>query len=255
MHPLMPRPKINHGRLGIGRLRRYQSVFGIGAVLTVSVPFIFAYLGYGSRVSPFYPLLGVIAAVLVQLFNSYSQRVGQAEEFAMRGSAELLEEGYVLLKDGVESGKGNRLSWLTAARNIIASAGMIGEIQDQTKKAIALEKEMLYRLRYKALLWPLDDDGERLPADFYAESSEDYRSFIRSATKRDPIAIASIVEIYRFASWPPGRKDPLPLDQKFTKKEVENMIFFGPRALGELMRKALYPSDPDLMYHVDDNDD
>ncbi len=119
MHPLMPMPKINHGRLGIGRLKRYQFVFGIGAVLTVSLPFALAYLGYGSRVSPFYPLLGVIAAVLVQLFSLCSQRVGEAEEFAMRGSAELLEEGYALLKDGVETRKGNRLNWLSAARNIL----------------------------------------------------------------------------------------------------------------------------------------
>jgi hypothetical protein len=249
------RPRQYRARLGMGHLRRCQLLFAISAVIIASTPFILTYLGYGSRASVFYPLFGVLTAVFVQLLNSNSQRIGQSEEFAMKISLELLEDGYSLLKESVETGTRNRLNWLTAARNVVASESMISEIKDKTKKAIALEKELLYRLRYKSLLWPLDGEGDRLSANFYADSPDDYRSFIRSVDKKDPIAIASIVAIYRFASWPTGREDPLPSDLKFTVKEVDNMLFFGPRGLGELMRSTLYPNSPELLYHeVDDED-
>lgn len=249
------RQKQSSTRLGISNLRRCQLLFAASAIIIASTPFILTYLGYGSRTSVFYPLFGVLTAVFVQLLNSNSQRIGQSEKFAMKTSLELLEDGYSLLKEGVDSGIRNRLNWLTAARNVAASASMISEIKDKTKKAIALEKELLYRLRYKSLLWPLDGEGDRLSADFYADSPEDYRHFIRSVNKKDPIAIASIVAIYRFASWPAGREDPLPSDLKFTAKEVENMLFCGPRGLGELMRSTLYPNSPELLYHeVDDED-
>ena len=249
VNPGKTRSSRKNARLGIGRLRRRQLFFAVSAAVIVSTPFILTYFGYGSRTAVFYPLFGVMTAVFVQLLNSNSQRIGQAEEFAMKTSSELLEEGYSLLKEGVETGVRNRLNWLTAARNVSASASIVSEIQDKTKKEIALEKELLYRLRYKSLLWPLDGDEDRLQADFFADSPEDYKSFIRSVNKKDPISIASIVAIYRFASWPIDRDDPLPSELRFTAKEVDAMLFFGPRGLGELMRKALYPDEPELLYH------
>lgn len=50
-------------------------------------------------------------------------------------------------------------------------------------------------------------------------------------------------------------KDPLPLGQVFTEKEVDNTKLFGPRGLGELMRKAIYPNSPELMYHEEADHD
>jgi hypothetical protein len=58
-------------------------------------------LGYGTRVSPLYPLVGVIVAVLIQQLNSIGLRISQAEDIAAKASIELLEEGFELLKDGV----------------------------------------------------------------------------------------------------------------------------------------------------------
>lgn len=253
VNPGKIRPRRKSARLGIGYIRRCQLFFAVNAAIIVSTPFILAYFGYGSRTSVFYPLFGVMTAVFVQLLNSTSQRIEQAEEFAMKTSSELLEEGYSLLKEGVETGVRNRLNWLTAARNVSASASIVSEIQDKTKIAIALEKELLYRLRYKSLLWLLDGDEDRLPANFFADNPEDYKSFIRSVSKKDPISIASIVAIYRFASWPIDRDDPLPSELRFTAKEVDTMLFSGPRGLGELMRKVLYPNESELLYHEEDD--
>lgn len=247
--PKKIRSSRKNARLGIGRLRRYQLFFAVSAAVIVSAPFILTYFGYGSRTAVFYPILGVMTAVFVQLLNSYSKRIGQAEEFAMKTSSELLEEGYSLLKEGVETGVRNRLHWLTAARNVSASESIVNEIQDKTKKEIALQKELLYRLRYKSLLWPTDGDQDPLKADFFADSPKDYTSFIRSANKKDPISIPSIVAIYRFTRWPINRDDPLPFELKFTVEEVESMLHFGPRGLGNLMKKVLYPDVPELQYH------
>lgn len=242
-------------RLGIARLRRFQKLLLALLLMVLLVPFVCTYFGYGSRFSQLYPLAGVIVAVLIQQLNSIGSRVGQAEDIAMKASIELLEEGFALLRDGVESSTRNRLAWLTAARNIIISIAMISEIRDEAKKSIALDKELLLRLKYKSLLWPDGEGGEKLSANFYADSHEDYKSFIRSTNKKDPIAISSIVEIYRFASWPSGMKDPLPPGQVFTEKEVDSMKLFGPRGLGELMREAIYPNNPDLMYHEEADDE
>ena len=242
-------------RLGIGRIRRYQKLLFMLSSIALLFPLVCTYFGYGSRVSPLYPLVGVVVAVLIQQLNSTGSRVGQAEDIAAKASIELLEEGFALLRDGVDSSTRSRLAWLTAARNIIVSRAMISEIRDEAKKSIALEKELLLRLKYKSLLWPDGEGGEKLPANFYADSREDYRSFIRSTNKKDPIAISSIVEIYRFASWPSGMKDPLPPGQVFTEKEVDSMKLFGPRGLGELMREAIYPNSPDLMYHEEADDE
>ena len=242
-------------RLGIGRLRRYQKMLLLASFIVLLIPFLCTYLGYGTRVSPLYPLVGVIVAVLIQQLNSIGLRISQAEDIAAKASIELLEEGFELLKDGVESSTRSRLAWLTAARNIVVSRSLISEIRDETKKSITLEKELLLRLKYKSLLWPDSEGAEKLPSSFYADSCMDYKSFIRSINKKDPIAISSIVEIYRFATWPLGKEDPLPSGQVFTEKEVDSMKVFGPRGLGELMREVLYPNSSELMYHEEADDD
>ena len=236
-------------RLGIKRLKIHQNLLALGATLSISLPFALAYFGHGRAISPFYPLFGVMAAVLIQVLNSNNQRIGQAEDLAMKASLELLEEGFSLLEDGVETGTRNRLNWLTAARNIITSASMIDEISDKTRRAIALEKEFLFRMKYRALLWPPGDLDGPLAAEFFADSARDYKYFIRDVDTRDPIAISSIVEVFRFTLWPSERKDPLDQDKRFTKKEIESMLFWGPRGLGELMRQTTFPNDTDLMYH------
>lgn len=255
MLPLRSHAKNNKERLGIGRLRRCQKLLLMLSSIVILFPFVCTYFGYGSRISPLYPLAGVIVAVLIQQLNSTASRISQAEDIAMKACIELLEEGFVLLRDGVESSTRSRLAWLTAARNIVISRALISEIRDETKKSIALEKELLLRLKYKSLLWPDGEGGEKLPASFYADSYKDYKSFIRSTNKKDPIAISSIVEIYRFASWPANMKDPLLPGQVFTEKEVDRMKLFGPRGLGELMREAIYPNNPDLMYHKEADDE
>lgn len=195
LHPTNSHAMNKKERLGIGRVRRYQRLLFMLSSMALVLPLVFTYFGYGSRVSPLYPLVGVIVAVLIQQLNSTASRVGQAEDIAVKASIELLEEGFALLRDGVESSTRSRLAWLTAARNIIVSRSIISEIRDEAKKSIALEKELLMRLKYKSLLWPDGEGGEKFPSNFYADSSEDYQSFIRSTSKKDPIAISSIVEI------------------------------------------------------------
>jgi hypothetical protein len=260
--PLEPWPpsdsdiqRVKRITLKIGRLYQWNYLYWVllslifvaTATLRIALPSL--------RIEPFYALIAAAVAALIQLISNSGQSISRAEESAINFGVELLHEAYDLLQSDVREKAGNRLAWLTAARNIATSQMITDEIRDPTRKCIAKEKEHLYRIKLRELLWPLG--GEHLLSDYFAESPDVQRDIARIGHKRLPIAISSICQLYRFTQWPADRPDPLPDVQAFTREEIRKMILFGPRELGRFLRKAQFPDDDifDFMDYVDDGSD
>lgn len=227
--------------LGINRLgTKVRRTKLIWVVLILITAFSVTYLGVSGPVNnaiigPAVSFVVAILAFFTQLYFSLKQRLLTAEDFVMNSAIELLEEGYQLLKNGINALERSRLDWLTAARNIAVAKQMLDQIQDRTKRAVAREKENLYRLKFRNLFFTSDHGLNGLPTTFYADKASDYRGMILDQGKKQPIAESSLVEIYRFTRWPTGRIDPILENQQFTDEEIAEMRLSGPRHLGELM--------------------
>jgi len=198
-------------------------------------------------------LVIALAAALISYFTqgtvSLRSKIGEIEDLAVSGALELLEEAVQKLSNTVEQGRRSRIDWLTAARSIRIAKQLVGQVQDPARKALALERELLYRQRIRIILSPLETgDLDGLPECFFADSPSDYSSVFCSKGKLDPIAESSLVEIYRFVQWPDGVKDVLENDLVFAEPEIDRMVSFGPRCLGRLMAEAhrLRSMRPDL---------
>jgi hypothetical protein len=230
---------VKHITLKIGRLYQWNClywtllylIFVVTATLRITLPSL--------RIEPFYTLIAAAVAALIQLISNSGQSISRAEESAINFGVELLHEAYDLLQADVKENAGNRLAWLTAARDIATSQMITSEIRDPTRKCIAKEKEHLYRIKLRELLWPLG--GEHLLDEYFAESPDVYRGIAPIGSKRPPIAISTICQLYRFTQWPTDRPDPLPDDQVFSLEEIRKMITFGPRKLGGFLRRVQFP--------------
>jgi hypothetical protein len=216
----------------------------------VSIPFLI-FLAAGTAVwvsgNPQHVAVAGLAIALVAALISYftqgtvslRSKISESENLAVNGALELLEEAVQKLSHSVEQGRRSRIDWLTAARNIRITKQLVEQVQDPARKALALERELLYRQRIRNILSPLETgDLDGLPECFFADSPSDYLSFICSKGKLDPIAESALVEIYRFAQWPDGVKDVLEDDLEFSEPEIDRMVSFGPRCLGRLMAEA-----------------
>lgn len=216
----------------------------------VSIPFL-VFLAAGAAVwvshNPQHvPVVGLAIALVAAPISYFTQgtvslrsKISESEHLAVSGSLELLEEAVQKLSRSVEQGRRSRIDWLTAARNIRIAKQLVEQVQDPARKALALEREFLYRQRIRNILSPLETgDLDGLPECFFASSPSDYTGFICTTGKLDPIAESSLVEIYRFAQWPDGVKDVLEKDLVFSEAEIDRMVNFGPRCLGHLMAEA-----------------
>lgn len=191
-------------------------------------------------------VFGLAIALVAALISYFTQgtislrsKIGESENLAVSGALELLEEAVQKLSNSVEQGRRSRIDWLTAARSIRIAKQLVEQVRDPARKALALERELLYRQRIRNILSPLETgDLDGLPERFFADSPSDYTSFICSKGKLDPIAESSLVEIYRFVQWPNGVKDVLEDDLAFSETEIDRMVNFGPRCLGRLMAEA-----------------
>jgi hypothetical protein len=230
--------------LGINRLgTKVRRTKLIWVVLILITAFFVTYLSVSgpinnAMIGPVVSFVVAILAFFTQLYFSLKQRLLTAEDFVMNSALELLEEGYQLIKSGINTLERSRLDWLTAARNIAVAKQMLDQIQDRTKRAVAREKEMLYRLKFRSLFFTSEHELNGLPTTFFADETSDYLGMILEQGKKQPIAESSLVEIYRFTRWPKGLSDPLPRNRQFTDEEIEEMRVTGPRNLGILMQEV-----------------
>ena len=238
---------MNHARivnLRIQPLRRARFLS------EVSIPFL-VFLATGaafwvSRNPKHVAVVGLAISLVAALISYFTQgtvslksKIDESENLAASGALELLEEAVQKISRSLEQGRRSRIDWLTAARNIRIAKQLVEQVQDPARKALALERELLYRQRLRNIFSPLETgDLDGLPESFFADSPKDYRSFICSKGKLDPIAESSLVEIYRFVQWPYGVTDVLEKDLIFSEPEIDRMVNFGPRCLGRLMAEV-----------------
>lgn len=116
-----------------------------------------------------------------------------------------LERSYdALTADGATTNpiKADRLSWLTAARNIETYKALKKKIPVKVYRRIAEDHEEYWRLRFYVLL---GHEALHQPS-YYGE----WRPMPR-ANRESPIAPESAVIVHAFAKWREGREDPVDL--------------------------------------------
>lgn len=177
----------------------------------------------------------VLAGVLVALMTIIFAESRKDSEHILGSTKELHDFCYHELDPNSEGVPTNRrMNWLAAARFLRASEEMSTSILLASHRKVYLE----HREYLRAKLYDLINPEKSLPEDFYAE---DHKTFL-AYTKRNrpPIAGSSLAVLYRFTRWPKDYEDPIADTKKFSDDEIENMIKFGPRPLGTLLRKV-YP--------------
>ena len=230
--------------LQLQRLRRSRWMYD--ASLPVLILLVVAGALWASRNPQHAPLIALGIPVGAAILSHVTQksvalrsRISQGEDLAISGALELLEDAFTRVNQSVEKGRRSRIDWLTAARNIAISRQLLSQVQEPAKRALALEKELLFRLRFRNILNPLETgDLNGLPQDFFTDSPADYTGFVCSRGKLDPISESSLVEIYRFTRWPEDVEDVLDEKLRFSASEIDKMVTFGPRNLGRLMAEV-----------------
>jgi hypothetical protein len=173
--------------------------------------------------------LTALVAFLVNLRRARSDDV-------LIAATDLLEKAYEKLspEDGSTEPKNHRLAWLSAAR-LIATAEKLGEsITENSHRLIYQEKREYWRQRLYELIFPSVPEG--LPSSFYAEKPEHMIAY--SGRVRDPLSEKSLAFLYRFIRWPENVRDPIGEEPEFTDEEIEKMLIFGPRGLGNLLAEV-----------------
>ena len=176
---------------------------------------------------------GVLVAFLAFLVNWSRAR----SDDILKTATDLLEKAYETLasKDGSIEPTNRRLSWLSAARLIATAEKLEKDITDSNHLLVYAAKKEYWRTRLSELIYPLPPGG--LPSTFYAEEPEHMADFF-SDGDRPPLSEKSIAFLHRFISWPEEIRDPIGEASNFTDEEIEKMMAFGPRGLGELLAKV-----------------
>jgi hypothetical protein len=179
------------------------------------------------------PLI-VLAGVLIALITlSVNHRRVASEEY-LENATDLLSKSYEILdttKDERGVPKNNRINWLTAARLIRTSESIAELLTEESHKRIWQEKKEYWRGRLRDLIYP-NRDG--FPQTYFAEKPELMIGW--SNDDQEPLSEKSLVVLYRFIQW--QIKDPLSNEDKFSDKEIEEMATFGPKQLGQLLKKV-----------------
>lgn len=238
-------PVLHRVDLGIGSLRTQRDIADWAwriAILALVILAIFS--PHSKRIQaymePAVPIGLALVGFLGQRSISLRSKIHASEQIASDSAIELLGDAYEIVRMSITSRSRNRLDWLTAARNIRVALQLTDQIGDQASFAITREKELIYRARFRELIYGSNlSSSDGPPEAFFADSARDYiRGYFVSSGKVDPISEASLVEIYRFCQWPAGRADVLPDNQHFTETEIRHMVRFGPRGLGRLFHKV-----------------
>ncbi len=180
------------------------------------------------------PLL-VAASVLTALVAFLVNLRRARSEDVLEAATDLLEKAYEKLapKEDSNQPSNRRLSWLSAARLIVTAERLGNDITEPSHQSIYREKKEYWRTRLYELIWP---SIEGLPSSFYAEKPE--HMIGHSGDVREPLSEKSLAFLYRFIRWPEGTPDPLGSVPHFTDEEIERMVTFGPRGLGNLLAEA-----------------
>lgn len=181
-----------------------------------------------SEVTP--PL--VAAGVLVALVTLFLTRQRNQSEDYLENALDILEKAYDRLAVLDEHGRplNKRLNWLTAARLIRTAQAIARKIDEESHREIWKEHLNFWRGRFYDLIFP---NLEGFPSDYYAEKPEHMLAY--SGDTRDPLAMSSLAVLYRFIRWPKDVEDPIKGEEPFSEKEINKMVSFGPRGLGNLL--------------------
>jgi hypothetical protein len=184
-----------------------------------------------AEVTPPLVAAGVLVALLTLLFNR--QRT-QSEDY-LEHAQDLLEKAYSRLAVPDEKGRpqNKRLNWLTSARLIRTAQAVAKKIEEPSHREIWNEQINYWRGRFYDMIFP---GKEGFSSDYYAEKPE--HMFVYSGDERSPLSLKSLAVLYRFIRWPEGQEDPIRGEPPFTEEEIQKMLAFGPRGLGELLEKV-----------------
>lgn len=184
---------------------------------------------------------GALVALITLVWNIRRQ---YSEDF-LKESQVFLEKSFDTLNVLDDKGwpKNDRMRWLTSARLLRVVEQMGGKINLKSHKLLYEDIKDYWRSKFYDLIEP---DGQGFPETYFAVQPEDLDAY--SGRGRAPLNLSSVAVIYRFIRWPEGRSDPIGDEPKFSEKEIDRMCKFGPRGLGDLLRKhrALHRQEPYL---------
>ena len=185
--------------------------------------------------APYISAGGTLAAVLVAI-HAYDEKLKRDRSKDLLDAAmKRLQQAYDAIKprEGESLPCNDRFAWLCAAR-LLAESKSLGEaIGDSTHRRQFELEETYWQTRFRDLILP---SGVEFPDDFYAASPK--HAITWGEHERAPIAESSLAYLYRFANyWPRDRVDPLGDVAKFTDKEIEDFVDFGPRGLGRHLQR------------------
>lgn len=193
-----------------------------------------------SEITPFIIGVGVLVACLALAFNHQSFILNQqrsASEDYLKNSIDLLSKAYETLsstKDDDDRPLSSRINWLTAARLVNSAKNVSSKITERSHKLIWVENKEYWRGRFSDLINP---GNKGFPKNYYASDTQDMIIQTERSKNQDPLSLKSIVFLYRFAEWDKQREGSLNNYKNYSNEEIEHMITFGPKGLGELLKE------------------
>jgi hypothetical protein len=178
--------------------------------------------------------LGVLAGALIALIVWVWNIRRQYSDDLLKESQSFFEKSFETLNHLDDQGhpENDRMRWLTSARLLRVAERIGSNIELRSHKFLYEEIRDYWRTKFRDLVQPR---GDGFPEDYFAEEPEHLLSY--SDRDREPLALSSLRVIYRFVRWPEGRSDPLDNEPRFSEEEIHQMSTFGPRGLGNLLRR------------------
>ena len=178
--------------------------------------------------------LVILAGVLVALLTLVWNILKQYSEGLLKESQEFFEKSFDVLNvlDENQRPRNDRIRWLTSARLLKVAEQIGAKIKLKSHKLLYEDIKDFWRSKFYDLL---DPDGNGFPENYFAENPGDFDCW--SSRVRAPLSLSSIAVLYRFCIWPEGRRDPIHDEPKFSEEEIDRMCIFGPKGLGQILRK------------------
>ncbi|EJY0884976.1 hypothetical protein OE987_003618 [Vibrio cholerae] len=182
-----------------------------------------------SKVSSILALLGAISALYIWAANVVRLR----SDDILKEVGQMYERSYETLSDSKNNGipQNDRMLWLTAARLLLSAQDLSLNLTEPSHKIIHKEIEAFWKWKFYLLI---SSDKNNFPEDYFSEGLSHY--IAHSKGKNEPIAVSSLIVLYKFFQWTGDDVDRLDKYRSIPEAEVKKLRGVPPQVI-ETMRR------------------
>ncbi|PMO47177.1 hypothetical protein BCT11_04590 [Vibrio sp. 10N.222.52.B12] len=203
----------------------------ISSLCVITLELLYNGLSSGNlvKVSPLLAFLGAISALYIWAANVVRLR----SDDILKEVGNMYKRSYDTLSGSKnnELPQNDRMLWLTSARLLLSAQDLSLNLTEPSHKKIHKEIEAFWQWKFYLLI---SSEKNNFPENYFSEGVSHYIAY--SKGKSAPIAVPSLIVLYKFFQWKDDGIDRLDNYRTITEPEFEKLQGVPPQVL-EIMRK------------------